>query len=236
MADLKLNGITPDGIGKINLGSSAVQKIYSNGTRVWPPVGLGEVEICNLIWTDTNTTKTALKAGGNLPILTNQTAWYNALQAQTPAACYWNFDINNASYGLLYNYFARNVVEPLPGFRLPTKADWISLNTPPCYTNTGGDFNRYGANPGVWDPSKLTNTTELGNSGLNVQGYGYGVAPGLYLNFLESTLYEGYWADNASLDPAGYGYFINENNNLLNTVSFGDYAGYALFIRFVKDA
>lgn len=37
MADLKLNGITPQGIGKINLGSSAVQKIYSNSTLVWPP-------------------------------------------------------------------------------------------------------------------------------------------------------------------------------------------------------
>jgi uncharacterized protein (TIGR02145 family) len=235
MADLKLNEITPDGVGKIKLGSTDVQKIYSNGTRVWPTVGPGEVEICNLIWTNTNYTETELTAGGNLPILTNQTDWYNALQAQTPAACYWNFDSNNASYGLLYNYFAKNTIKPITGFRLPTTTDWTSLNNAPCYTNTGGDFNRYGANPGVWDPSKLTNTNELGDSGLGVQGYGYGIAAGVNLNFLQPTLYEGYWADNANLDPAGYGYFVNENNNLLNTVSFGDNTAYALFIRFVKN-
>ncbi len=37
MADLKLNGTTPDGVGKIKLGSSDVQKIYSGSTLVWPP-------------------------------------------------------------------------------------------------------------------------------------------------------------------------------------------------------
>jgi surface protein len=36
MADLKLNGITPDGVGKIKLGGSNVQKIYSSSTLVWP--------------------------------------------------------------------------------------------------------------------------------------------------------------------------------------------------------
>lgn len=236
MADLKLNETTPAGIGKINLGSSAVQKIYSGNTLIWPLDIVGETTICGLTWTTFNTSETRLLAGGELPILNNQVDWYNALQAQTPAACYWNFDINNASYGLLYNYFAKNAIKPLTGFRLPTTTDWTSLNTAPCYTNTGGDFNRYGANPGVWDPSKLTNTTELGDSGLNVQGYGYGVTPGLYLNFLGATLYEGYWADNASLDPAGYGYFVDENNSLLSNVSFGDNTAYALFIRFVKDA
>ena len=36
MSDLKLNGVTPDGIGKIKLGSADVQKVYSGSTLVWP--------------------------------------------------------------------------------------------------------------------------------------------------------------------------------------------------------
>lgn len=39
MADLKLNGITPNGVGKIKLGSSNVQKIYNSSTLVWPIAG-----------------------------------------------------------------------------------------------------------------------------------------------------------------------------------------------------
>ncbi len=36
MADFKLNGITPDGVGKIKLGSVDVQEIYMGSTLVWP--------------------------------------------------------------------------------------------------------------------------------------------------------------------------------------------------------
>src|SRR5210317_2255650 len=36
MADFKLNGITPDGVGKIKIGSVDVQEIYMGSTLVWP--------------------------------------------------------------------------------------------------------------------------------------------------------------------------------------------------------
>jgi len=36
MSDLKIGNITPDGIGKIKLGSTDVQKVYSGSTLVWP--------------------------------------------------------------------------------------------------------------------------------------------------------------------------------------------------------
>ena len=88
-------------------------------------------------------------------------------------ACYWNFDSNNASYGLLYNYFAKDLVKPPLGFNLPTGIQYNVLKNAPCYTDTGGGLNRYGENPGNWDLSQLTNTSELGDSGLNIQGNGY---------------------------------------------------------------
>ena len=36
MADFKLNGVTPDGVGKIKIGSTNVQEIYMGSTLVWP--------------------------------------------------------------------------------------------------------------------------------------------------------------------------------------------------------
>ncbi len=234
MSDLKLNGITPDGVGKIKLGNTDVQKIYSNETLVWPSLGPGEVEICNLIWTNTNYTETELTAGGNLPILTNQTDWYNAWQAQTPAACYIDFDSNNSSYGLIYNYWGRLEVKKPLGFRLPTQSDFSTIFSSPCFT--GVISNRYGANPGVWDPSLLTDTTELGDSGFNSQGYGQGVlnsATGV-VTFPDFGVKESYWLDSIDATSKGFGLFVS--NGYLNGIIKGNSTRWMLFVRLVKDA
>ena len=244
MADLKLNGVTPAGIGKIKLGSTDVQKVYSGSTLVWPP-GIsppGQVEICNLIWTDTNSSETELIAGGNIPILTNQADWYTYWQAQTPAACYWDFDSNNASYGLIYNLFARNVVKPPIGFRLPTNADWDVLGSQPCFPSPAptGNRNRYGANPGNWDPSSLTITAELGDSGFNSQGYGrafLNVSSGVF-SFLNSGIYELYHTDDTTNFSGWYGYIVSNSSlagSFLALNGNPNNGAYSCFIRFVKD-
>ena len=234
MADLKLNGITP-GVNKIKLGNSSVQKIYNGSTLVWPiPVDPGQVEICSLIWTNTNSSETELTAGGNLPILTNQTDWSNAWQAQTPAACYIDFDSNNSSYGLIYNYWGRLEVKKPTGFRLPTQSDYNTITSSPCFT--GATLNRYGANPGVWDPSLLTDTTELGNSGFNSRGYGHGVfnfATGV-VTFPYFGVREAYWYDSIGATSKGFGFIVN--NGHLNGLGYSDATTWMLFIRFVKDA
>ena len=237
MADLKFNGVTP-GNGKIWLGSDGVQKIYDGSTLVWPlSTPSGQVEICNLIWTDTNSSETELIAGGNLPILTNQTDWYNAWQAQTPAACYWDFDSNNDSYGLLYNLWAKNAVKPLTGFRLPLISDFNVLKNAPCYTDTGGGLNRYGKNPGNWDPSLLTNTSELGDSGLNIQGYGYAAinVATQSLSFQTNGITEVHWADQPTPGAVdGVMHFIL--NGALAVTSQVPDSKNSYFIRFVKNA
>lgn len=234
MADLKLNGVTPDGIGKIKLGSTDVQKVYSGSTLVWP-LNPSEVTICSYIWTTTNSSETELIAGGNIPILTNQAAWYSAWQAQTPAACYVDFDFNNSSYGLLYNYWARSLIKPPTGFRLLTANDFTALTTAPCFT--GSNFNLYGANPGSWDPSQLTDKTELGDSGFNSQGYGYGTlntSSGV-VTFQYFGEREPYWNNNVSPLGPGAGFLI-QNNGTLGTIGFGNSTNWMMFIRFVKDA
>ncbi len=236
MADFKLNGITPDGVGKIKLGSVDVQEIYMGSTLVWPiSIDPGQVEICNLIWKDTNSSETELTAGGNIPILTNQADWYSAWQAQTPAVCHVDFDSNNSSYGLIYNYWARSVVKPPTGFRLPTNNDFTALTTAPCFTG-GSNFNRYGANPGNWDTSQLTDTTELGDSGFNSQGYGYGLlnASTSIVTFPFFQTREAYWSNGQSPSTPGTGFFIP--GSTIVAFGFGDSTTWMFFIRFVKDA
>ena len=124
------------------------------------------------------------------------------------------------------------------GFRLPTISDWNTLKISPCFTNTGGLFNRYGANPGNWDPTKLTNTTELGDSGLNIQGYGDAIL-NLSTNLLIFQNFGDwgvFYVNNTGANPVGDGFFINVSLGLLSSISLGDYNARALFIRFVKDA
>jgi len=243
MGDLKIQGITP-AVGKIKVGDINVQKIYNGDEFVWPiSIDPGQVEICNLTWTDTNSSETELIAGGNLPILTNQTDWYNAWQAQTPAACYWDFDSNNASYGLIYNLFARNVVKPPIGFRLPTNADWDVLASQPCFPSPAptGNQNRYGANPGDWDPLLLTVTDELGDSGFNSQGYGrafLNVITGAFsFNFPGQSI--AYHTDDTTNYSKGYGWYVTNNSLASFFMPLNgnpDNGAEALFIRFVKDA
>ena len=241
MADFKIQGITPIA-GKIKVGDNSVEKIYSGSTLVWPTSspdpGPGQVQICNLIWTDTNSSETELIAGGNIPILTNNADWGIAYQNQTPAACYWDFDPNNASYGLLYSYFTKDLVKPPAGFRLPTTSDWDSITKPPCYTNTGSRFNRYGANPGNWDPAILTNTAELGDSGLNIQGYGDAIykTSTIELDFINHQIAGAFWINNTATFPAAYGFYLQANPGDLGSISYGDLDRRTFFMRFVKDA
>ena len=221
---------------------------YSMGIPMIPPDSStppGEVTICGLIWKTKNSSETELTAGGNLPILTNQTDWYSAWQAQTPAACYWDFNSNNASYGLLYNLWARNAVKPKLGFRLPTNTDWETITSSPCFPFPAptGNQNRYGANPGNWDQSLLTITNELGDSGFNSQGYGRGflkVSTGEF-SFNDSGIAELYHTDDTTNFSGGYGWFLTNTYNSLTSTFLAlngnpNNGAYALFIRFVKDA
>ena len=75
MADLKLGNLTPV-VGNVKLGSNNVSEIYQGTTKLWPlgtPPQPGEVTVCDLVWTKTNSTITATTTGGNIPIVTDAT-------------------------------------------------------------------------------------------------------------------------------------------------------------------
>ena len=132
MADLKFGGVTP-GTGDIKVGSSNASKIYQGSTLLWP-LGVapqpGEVTICDLIWTKTNSTITATTTGGTIPITTDATGWGQAIENQQPAACWYKNDQATYGYlGLFYNKFCLDVIQPPTGFRLPTSTDWTDTQS-----------------------------------------------------------------------------------------------------------
>ena len=132
MADLKFGGVTP-GTGDIKVGSSNASKIYQGNTLLWP-LGVapqpGEVTICDLIWTKTNSTITATTTGGTIPITTDATGWGQAIENQQPAACWYQNDQATYGYlGLFYNKFCLDVIQPPTGFRLPTSTDWTDTRS-----------------------------------------------------------------------------------------------------------
>ncbi len=177
MADLKFGNVTP-AVGNIKLGSNNVSEIYQGTTKLWPlgtPPQPGEVTVCDLIWTKTNSTITATTTGGNIPIVTNQNDWITKCQNNDPAACYWQFDSNNAFRGLYYNVFATEVIQPPTGFRVPTQQDWQDLincagtGSPDNNSDVTSLANNY---YGFW-PSNVASNSRFGTVDFNSIGAGY---------------------------------------------------------------
>jgi len=177
MADLKFGNVTP-AVGNIKLGSNNVSEIYQGATKLWPqsaPPSPGEVTVCDLVWTRENSIITATTTGGNIPIVTNQTDWTDAISNQQAAACYWDFDPNNAFRGLLYNIYATEVIQPPAGFRVPTEQDFtdlrfcVSAGSPQGIQDVTSLGNNY---YGFWT-STLPSNPRFGTVDFNAIGSGY---------------------------------------------------------------
>jgi len=233
MADLKIQGITP-AVGKIKVGDINVQKIYNGEELVWPSsLGPGEVRVCSSIWKKTNSTTLAKVGGGSIDFANNADDWADAHENQIPAACYFEFDNSKASYGLIYNYWAKSVIQPPTGFRLPLGSELGELMA--CY---GTNDNPLGADPGVWDTSLLTNTIGLGTSGFNAHGYGYANV-GYTLNepmaWVNKNKVEIYWTGNNYPQLTGLHVEFYTNGHLRQVTYSNDNKKISTFIRFVKD-
>ena len=231
MGDFKINGVTPT---NIQLNGMDVEKIYNGDELVWPSsLGPGEVQVCGLIWKKTNSTTLARVGGGNIDFATNANDWASAHTNQTPTACYFEFDSSKASYGLIYNYWAKSVIQPPTGFRLPSGNDLFELTS--CY---GINDNPLGADPGVWDTSLLTNTIGLGTSGFNAHGYGYayvGYTPSEPVSWVSKEKAELYWGDNNYLALTGIHVEFYTNGHLRQVTYGNSNKEISTFIRFVKD-
>jgi len=250
MADLKFGNVTP-AVGNIKLGSNNVSEIYQGTTKLWPlgtPPQPGEVTVCDLIWTKTNSTITATTTGGNIPIVTNNTDWVNLSQNNQPAAAYKDYDSNNSFRGLYYNVFATEVIQPPAGFRVPTQQDWQDLilcagaGSPDSSIDVTSLANNY---YGFW-PSNVVSNPRFGTVDFNSIGSGFPAISSASYGWFSQGQRDLYWQQQpGSLPASSYkvtqfykmgtrdwitGYYISSYNDGFATGKNG-----AALMRFVKD-
>ena len=253
MADLKFGNVTP-AVGNIKLGSNNVSEIYQGATKLWPqssPPSPGEVTVCDLVWTRENSIITATTTGGNIPIVTNSTDWVNAISNQQAAACYWDFDSNNAFRGLYYNIFTTEVIQPPTGFRIPTVQDFNDLRN--C-VNVGSpdgvyDVTSLGNNYYGFYTSNLPSNPRFGTVDFNSIGSGYVVKyNNLAMNFTGQGKRDVYWAQQTAPISSltrfwcflTYDYGLSQNPGYLEgftgeAVSSSTTSRHGFYMRFVKD-
>lgn len=163
--------------GKVKVGDSDVSKIYQGTTLVWPPSTSSAscITIDDRCWTTVNADSTTSSTSTQIQIATTGAQAASYLSNGTPAAFYHQFDSNTyGSWGLFYNAYAANILQPPSGFRLPFAYDWAALRDDVKVT-TGSittDVTTLGADPGGWSTS-IQNNSDLGQSGFDIHAYGF---------------------------------------------------------------
>lgn len=242
MADLRIGTATaPPNFSELKLGSENIQKVYNGSTLVWPVVDPSDetipfTSICSIDFTIENSSRTLLQDGSTIPIVTTASQWNNYLSLNQAAAVWWQFNSSNSNKGLFYNIFAfrgSNTIQPPSGWRIPTYADWNNLTGNPFCTPNTPNLNTHGANTGLWDMAYITNSTGLGDSGLNVLGGGYAsYSPGSSnILWLDDGRQGSFGLPTNSSSLGGYG-FKSNGTNLIGLLSNQTTGGYNL--RFCK--
>jgi hypothetical protein len=241
MADLRIGTATaPPNFGELKLGSENIQKVYSGSTLVWPIEDDPSADVCGIEFTTVNTSTTAVTSGSTIVIATSASDWALKFNQGIAAAAYYNYDIANASRGLYYNVYAFAAIQPQTGFRRPTSADITTLINSPCSDTSSNPSNRNSlataAGTGNWDSSTFTNTTNRGNSGLNLRGYGLlDTNINFSGTFIKNELRGGFWYDSSG---SSRGFFIGDVNSSVAYMTelgiFSPNAG-GFNIRFCKD-
>jgi hypothetical protein len=204
MADLRIGTATaPPNFGELKLGSENIQKVYNGSTLVWPIEDDPSADVCGIEFTTVNTSTTAVTSGSTIVIATSASDWALKFNQGIAAAAYYNYDIANASRGLYYNVYAFVAIQPPTGFRRPTVNDITTLLASPCSDTSSNPANRNSlatsVGTGNWNETLFTNTTNRGNSGLDIRGYGYlSINPGISGTFIKNQSEGGFWFDGTS--------------------------------------
>ena len=195
-------------------------------------------DVCGIEFTTTNTTITAVTSGPDIVIATDVSDWNLKISQGVPAAAYYNYDIANAERGLYYNIYAFAVIQPPTGFRKPDVYDITTLINSPCSDTSLSPANRNSlatsVGTGGWNESLFTNTTNRGNSGLDLRGYGYYGNTG---NFDENQSQGGFWY--AGINNVNFSMIVGDTDSSAYMTDFAYQlpanTGTGFNIRFCKD-
>ena len=180
------------------------------------------VNIGTQIWMVQNLKTTKYNDGTAVPLVTDETAWYNL---STPAYCWYNNDATTYKnkYGALYNWYTVNTGKLAPtGWHVPTDTEWTSLEN---YLIANG-YNYDGSNHGDYYAKSLSATTnwatdiytgDIGNDLSKNNSTGFSALPDGGRSYDGSFFNVGY-----------YGFWWSSTESSTDTAWFRDmYYGYS---------
>jgi uncharacterized protein (TIGR02145 family) len=191
--------------GALNITMSATPNVVDIDGNVYHTVTIG-----TQVWMVENLKTTTLNDGTRIPLVTEDTAWYNLTK---PAYCWYENDTaNKAVYGALYNWYAVNTGKLAPtGWHVPTDAEWTVLTSLLGGMDTAGGALK-SADTIYWHSPNTGATNSSGFSAL----------PGgsrYYYGAFYSIGYYGYWWSSTAFSGA------NASNRFINydfTTVFGN--------------
>jgi uncharacterized protein (TIGR02145 family) len=108
--------------------TSSLRLIKLNSSNEWTSQN-EYVKIGNLEWMTTNICNEKFNNGDAIPIVQNNDEWLKFGKEKKPACCYYDNNLNNKKFGLLYNYYAlidkRGIIPS--GYRAANINDWMEL-------------------------------------------------------------------------------------------------------------
>jgi uncharacterized protein (TIGR02145 family) len=194
-----------------------------NTTTTTTTVIVNSVQIGSQVWTSENFTGETYLNGDPISFAADSSEWYTLTTAETGAWCYYNFDISNASYGKLYNWYAATDIRGIGynGWHFATTTDWNNLKT--FLSSDALSIKESGTTH--WDTDNGTNTY-----GFNALGNGFVADDGTSDQLKLLALF---WSAD-DIDPGqAYAFYIEDSSGIIDPFLYPKLYGMAL--RFVKN-
>jgi len=182
------------------------------------------IQIGTQVWMAENLKTTKYKDGAAIPLVTDNTAWYNR---ETSGYCWYNNDAstNKNIYGALYNWHTVTTGKLCPtGWHVPSNAEWTTLTT---YLGgeAGGKLKETGTSHWTIPNEGATNTS------------GFTAVPGgnrdISGSFRFIGYYGNYWSSTEESRNYAWGRYIYNSNSVVARSGEGKLDGFS--VRCVKD-
>jgi uncharacterized protein (TIGR02145 family) len=225
----------PTGSKTTNFNFAACKDADGNSYKV--------VTIGTQTWMAENLKTTQYNDGTAIPLVTNNTAWWNKT---TPGYCWYNNDAATYKnkYGALYNWYTVNTCKLAPtGWHVPTDAEWTTLEN---YLTANG-YNYDGSTTGNSIAKSLAATTDwatysgtgtIGNDLTKNNRSGFSALPGGYRYYDGTFDYVGnygcWWSSTeVNTSNAWYRYMYYGSNYVYGD---GSNKQYGFSVRCVRDS
>lgn len=233
-AGLPLQSLTLSGTRVPEWGSPAGSVVDIDG-NTYRTVKIGAQE-----WTTENLRTRKLNDGTPIPYVTDPGVWSGLT---TPCYCWYGNDTGNkATYGALYNWYVIGTGDLAPdGWRVPTRDDWITLET--YLIDNGYNYDDTKAQDKVaksmavmshWNASTIDGV--IGNDLSANNASGFSALPGGYRNSDGSFFYQsmyGHWWSATSGSSTAYSRYLGYAYSSFYEYNY--HKRYGFSVRLVRD-